>query len=355
MGRRALITGITGQDGAYLAQLLLDKGYEVFGMYRRSASPNFWRLHALGLAERVNLAPGDVTDFPSLLALIERIAPDEIYNLAAMSFIGTSFEIPIATGQVDGLGVVTCLEAIRTLNPRGIRFYQASTSEIFGRVRPDHLPLREDSEKTPASPYGAAKLYGYQVTRIYREAYGLYAVNGILFNHESPLRGLEFVSRKISNAAAKIALGLDKELVLGNVHAVRDWGYAPEYVESMWLMLQAPAPDDYVICTGEGHSVLEMVEECFRHLGLDYEAYLRVDDALRRPLDVDWLVGDAGKAHRVLGWSPRVKFHSLMKIMVEADLERWRRFLEGKPEVWDAPFHLSEHRHFFARNRLQPA
>lgn len=337
--KRALITGITGQDGAYLAKFLLGKGYQVFGVYRRLSTPNFWRLQYLDIFDKVNILPGDLLDSASLAEAIKISQPGEIYHLAAQSFVGASFEQPISTGEITGLGVTRILEAIRELDPK-IRFYQASTSELFGRGN-----KRKQTENTPfrpASPYSAAKIYGYWITRIYREGYGIFACNGILFNHESPLRGLEFVTRKISNAVAKIALGLEKELRLGNLEAKRDWGYAPEYVETMWLMLQSDEPDDYIVATNEAHSVLEFVERAFAIASLDWEKYVRVDERFLRPLDVNFLQGDYSKAKEKLGWEPREKFERLVEIMVKADINRWQRWLKGERFPWDAPNYPSE-------------
>ena len=338
--KRALITGITGQDGAYLAKFLLKRRYEVYGTYRRLSSPNFWRLQYLGIFDKINLIPVDLTDTSSILEAIKVAEPDEVYHLAAQSFVGASFETPIATGDVSGLAVTRILEVIRQVNPE-IKFYQASTSELYGNSRSEGL-LNEETQFRPASPYAAAKLYGYWITRIYREAYGIFAVNGILFNHESPLRGLEFVTRKISNAVAKIALGLEKELRLGNLEAKRDWGYAPEYVESMWLMLQQDEPDDYVIATGEAHSVREFCEIAFDIAGLDWKEYVKVDKRFMRPLDVNYLCGDYSKAKKKLGWKPRTMFKQLVKIMVKEDLNRWERWLNGEKFPWDAPNYPSE-------------
>jgi len=342
MVKRALITGITGQDGAYLANFLLKKGYEVYGTYRRLSSPNFWRLQHLGIFDEINLIPVDLSDTSSILEAIKISEPDEVYHLAAQSFVGASFETPIATGDVSGLAVTRILEVIRQVNSE-IKFYQASTSELYGNSRNEGL-LNEETQFKPASPYAAAKLYGYWITRIYREAYGIFAVNGILFNHESPLRGLEFVTRKISNAVAKIALGLEKELILGNLEAKRDWGYAPEYVESMWLMLQQDEPDDYVIATGEAHSVREFCEIAFDIAGLDWQEYVKVDKRFMRPLDVNYLCGDYSKAKKKLGWEPRTMFKQLVKIMVKEDLNRWGRWLNGEKFPWDAPNYPSEYK-----------
>lgn len=339
MGRRALITGITGQDGAYLGKFLLDKGYEVFGMFRRLSTPNFWRLQYLDIFDKVNLVSADLVDAASLVEAIKISKPDEIYHLAAQSFVGASFEQPVGAGEITGLGVTRVLEAIREID-REIKFYQASTSELYGNSA---LEMQtEDTPFRPASPYAAAKLYGYWITKIYREGYGIFACNGILFNHESPLRGLEFVTRKISNAVAKIALGIEKELKLGNLEARRDWGYAPEYVESMWLMLQQDEPDDYVIATNEAHSVKELVEKAFEVVDLDWQRYVRVDKRFLRPLDVSFLQGDYSKARQKLGWEPRVKFNKLVEILVKEDLKRWQRWQNGERFPWDAPNYPGE-------------
>jgi len=337
--KHALITGITGQDGPYLAKLLLEKGYEVYGLYRREVDPNFWRLEYLGILEKVKLIPGDLIDTGSLAEAIKISELDELYNLGAQSFVGASFEQPLATAEITGLGVLRTLEMIRQKNLR-IKFYQASTSELFG-TRNKGL-LNENSPFKPASPYAAAKLFGHWVTRIYREGYKMFTVNGILFNHESPLRGLEFVTRKISNGVAKIALGLEKELKLGNLEAKRDWGYAPEYVESMWLMLQQEEPDDYVIATGETHSVKEFVEKAFKIVNLDWKKYVKVDKKFLRPLDVEYLCGDYSKAKKKLGWEPKIKFNQLVEIMVKEDLNRWQRWLRGERFSWDAPNYLGK-------------
>jgi len=337
--KKALITGVTGQDGAYLAKLLLDKGYEVFGIYRRLSTPNFWRLQYLDIFKNVNLIPADLVDAGSLTGAVNISEPDEIYNLAAQSFVGASFEQPIGTGVITGLGVVRVLEAIRQINPE-IKFYQASTSELYGNN--SNKPMNEDSPFKPASPYAAAKLYGHWMTRIYREGYNIFACNGILFNHESPLRGLEFVTRKISNTVAKIALGIGRELRLGNLEAKRDWGYAPEYVKSMWLILQQKEPDDYVVATNESHSVREFTEKAFDVVGLDWQEYVKVDERFLRPLDVNFLQGDFSKAKKKLGWEPKVKFDALIKIMVNADLSMWEKCLNGERFPWDAPNYPSE-------------
>ena len=337
--KRALITGTTGQDGSYLAKFLLSKGYKVYGTYRRLSTPNFWRLQYLGIFEKINLIPADLADMSSIVEAIRMTQPEEIYHLAAQSFVGASFEQPLGSGEITGLGVTRVLEAIRQVNPE-IKFYQASTSELYGDNA--HAPQNESTPFQPSSPYAAAKLYGYSITRIYREGYGMFACNGILFNHESPLRGLEFVTRKISNTAAKIFLGLEKELKLGNLEAKRDWGYAPEYVESMWLMLQQEKSDDYVIATNETHSVGEFLQEAFNILDLDWRRYVKEDKKFFRPLDVSLLQGDFSKAKERLGWEPKVRYQKLMKIMVEEDLERWKRWQNGERFPWDAANYPSE-------------
>ena len=337
--KKALITGITGQDGAYLAKFLLDKNYEVYGTYRRVSTPNFWRLQHLEIFDKINLIPAELIDAGSINEAIKISEPDEIYNLAAQSFVSASFEQPIGTGVITGLSVTRILEAIRQINPE-IKFYQASTSELFGKG--NNTFQNENTPFSPSSPYAAAKLYSYWMTKIYREGYNLFACNGILFNHESPLRGLEFVTRKISNGVAKIALGIEKDLHLGNLDAKRDWGYAPDYVESMWLMLQQDKSDDYVIATNETHSVKEFVELAFEVAGLDWQKYVKVDKRFFRPLDVEFLEGDYSKAKKNLLWEPRVRFNELVKIMVKKDLERWKRYLNGEHFPWDASNYPNE-------------
>ncbi|MDM8000435.1 MAG: GDP-mannose 4,6-dehydratase [Dehalococcoidia bacterium] len=339
--KNALITGITGQDGAYLAQLLLSKGYRVFGTYRRLSTPNFWRLQYLDIFDRVTLIPADLVDSSSMMSAINVSAPDEVYHLAAQSFVGASFDQPVGAGEITALGVTRVLESIREINP-AIKFYQASTSELYGNG--NCVPQNEQTPFHPSSPYAAAKLYGYWLTTIYREGYGIFACNGILFNHESPLRGLEFVTRKISNAVAKISLGLQDRLLLGNLEAKRDWGYAPEYVECMWLMLQQDKPGDYVISTGETHSVKEFALKAFEVVDLDWQKYVEVDERFLRPLDVECLQGDSSKARRELGWQPSVKFDELVEIMVREDLSRWERCRRGEAFPWDAPSYPSEAR-----------
>jgi GDPmannose 4,6-dehydratase len=312
---KALVTGVTGQDGSYLADFLLEQGYEVFGMVRRTSTINFDRIRHL--QDRVKIVRGDLLDEVSLISILRENDPDEIYNLAAQSFVPTSFEQPVLTGEFTGLGVTRVLDAIRIVN-HSVRFYQASSSEMFGKVR--ETPQRETTPFYPRSPYGAAKVYAHWMTVNYRESYGLFACSGILFNHESPRRGIEFVTHKITRAAVRIKLGLANELRLGNLDAQRDWGYAPDYVRAMWLMLQQDHPDDYVIATGETHSVREFCQEAFDHLGLDWEKYVVVDPKLYRPAEVDLLVGDYSKAKRVLGWEPSVNFQELVRIMVDADM-----------------------------------
>jgi GDPmannose 4,6-dehydratase len=298
-------------------------------------------LQHLGIFDRINLVSADLVDSSSIMSAINISQPAEIYHLAAQSFVGASFDQPVGAGEITALGVTRVLESIKEIDQR-IRFYQASTSELYGNG--NSPPQNENTPFHPSSPYAAAKLYGYWLTNIYREGYGLFACNGILFNHESPLRGLEFVTRKISNGAAKISLGLEKMLKLGNLDAKRDWGYAPEYVESMWLMLQQDKPDDYVISTGETHSVKEFAQRAFDVVGLDWQNYIEVDDRFFRPLDVDCLQGDCSKANRLLGWQPKVKFDKLVEIMVREDLERWQRCLKGQAFPWDAPSYPSEAR-----------
>lgn len=330
---RALITGITGQDGSYLAEFLLEKGYEVIGMVRRTSTVNFSRIQHI--QDKITLVSGDLLDQGSLIAILREYEPDEVYNLAAQSFVPTSWQQPVFTGEVTALGVTRMLEAIRTVNPR-IRFYQASSSEMFGKVR--EVPQNENTPFYPRSPYGVAKVYGHWITVNYRESFGIYAVSGILFNHESPRRGLEFVTRKVSYGVAKIKLGLAKELRLGNLDARRDWGFAGDYVRAMWLMLQQPEPDDYVVGTGETHSVRELCEIAFSYVGLDWRDYVVQDPRYMRPAEVDLLVADPSKARRVLGWEPTVTFEELVKMMVDADLkllqeEMERGIIRPDPEV----------------------
>ena len=316
----ALITGITGQDGSYLAEWLLTRGYGVVGMVRRASTENFERI--AHLRDRIELRQADLLDQLSLIDLLRTVRPDEIYNLAAQSFVPTSWSQPVLTAEFDAVGVTRLLEAMRLAAPEA-RFYQASSSEMFGKVR--ETPQRETTPFHPRSPYGVAKVYGHYITVNYRESYGLYACSGILFNHESPRRGREFVTRKVADGVARIKLGLASELALGNLKARRDWGFAGDYVEAMWQMLQQPVPDDYVVATGESHAVQELVEIACASAGLDWRAVVREEPALLRPAEVDHLVGDATKARRVLGWAPRVSFPDLVEMMVRADLERLRR------------------------------
>ena len=315
MARRALITGITGQDGSYLAELLLDKGYEVVGMVRRSSIVNYERI--AHIQDRVRIVTGDLLDQVSMIEILRTYRPDEVYNLAAQSFVQTSFSQPVLTGETTALGVTRVLDAIRLVD-RDIRFYQASSSEMFGKVR--EVPQNEQTPFYPRSPYGVAKVYGHWITVNYRESYGLHATSGILFNHESPRRGMEFVTRKITHAAASIKLGLADELRLGNLESQRDWGYAADYVEAMWQMLQQDEPDDYVICTGETHSVRTLCDLAFDYVGLDYREHVVMDERFMRPAEVDLLVGDAAKATEAFGWRPRTSFGELVRLMVDADL-----------------------------------
>jgi GDPmannose 4,6-dehydratase len=313
--RVALITGITGQDGSYLAEFLLEKGYEVIGMVRRTSTLNFSRIQHI--QDKITLVSGDLLDQVSLISALQEHRPNEVYNLAAQSFVPTSWKQPVFTGDVTALGVTRMLEAIRTVD-ESIRFYQASSSEMFGKVR--EVPQSETTPFYPRSPYGVAKVYGHWITVNYRESYDLFAVSGILFNHESPRRGLEFLPRKVSYGVAKIKLGLAENLALGNLDAQRDWGYAGDYVRAMWLMLQQEQPDDYVVGTGETHSVRELCEAAFGHVGLDWQDYVVQDPRFMRPAEVDLLVSDPSKAGRVLGWEPRVTFRELVQMMVDADI-----------------------------------
>jgi GDPmannose 4,6-dehydratase len=314
--RRALVTGITGQDGSYLAELLLEKGYEVHGMVRRSSTETFQRLE--GIRDDLVLHTGDLLDQRSLVDVMRECEPQEIYNLAAMSFVAASWSQPVLTAEFTATGVTRILEAMREVAPDA-RFYQASSSEMFGKVL--EVPQTESTPFYPRSPYGVAKAYGHFITVNYRESYGLFAASGILFNHESERRGLEFVTRKVTHGAAAIKLGLEDELALGNLDAERDWGYARDYVEAMWLMLQQDEPGDFVIATGEAHSVRELVEVAFGHLGLDPEQYVRIDPRYMRPAEVEHLVGDATKAREQLGWEPRTSFEEMVRMMVDSDLE----------------------------------
>jgi GDPmannose 4,6-dehydratase len=317
---RALITGITGQDGSYLAEFLLSKGYEVAGVVRRSSTEKFERVE--GIRDRIGILQADLHDQSSLVQAVREFRPTELYNLAAQSFVPTSWSQPLLTGDFTGLGVTRALDAVRQVDP-SIRFYQASSSEMFGKVR--EIPQTETTPFYPRSPYGVAKVYGHWITVNYRESYDLFAVSGILFNHESPRRGLEFVTRKISHTVARIKLGMAKELRLGNLDARRDWGFAGDYVQAMWRMLQADTADDYVVATGETHSVREFCEKAFSHVGLDWEEYVVVDERFYRPAEVEQLIGDPSKAKEKLGWSPTVSFRELVEMMVDADLEALRK------------------------------
>jgi GDPmannose 4,6-dehydratase len=319
MTKRALITGVTGQDGSYLAELLLSKGYHVAGMVRRTSTINFDRIRHI--QNDIEIVQGDLLDQMSLLDILTEFRPDEVYNLAAQSFVPTSWKQPVLTGEFTALGVTRMLDAIRIVNP-DIRFYQASSSEMFGKVQ--EVPQVESTSFYPRSPYGVAKVYGHWITVNYRESYNLFACSGILFNHESPRRGLEFVTHKVTHGVANIKLGRAAELRLGNLDARRDWGYAGDYVQAMWLMLQQPQPDDYVIATGETHSVRELCQVAFEHVGLNYQDYVVQDQRFFRPAEVDLLVGNAAKAGRVLGWEPTITFKALVQMMVEADLEAIR-------------------------------
>ena len=339
--KKVLITGVTGQDGAYLSQLLLKKGYKVFGTFRRVSTPNFWRLQTLDVFNKIHLIPADLLDMGSLLEATKVSDPDEIYNLAASSYVGTSFEEAVGNSEITGLAVTKFLEALRNHNPN-IKFYQASSSEMYGdnkfKVQNENTPF------CPSSPYAAAKLYAHSITSIYKKSYGIFACCGILFNHESPLRGMEFVSRKITNGVAEISLGLKKELVLGNLKAERDWGFAGEFMSAIHLMLQQDKPNDYVISTGVAHSVSDFVKEAFDIVGLNWKKYVKTDPKFFRPLEVRHLRGDSRKAVKELKWKPKVSFKKLVKMMVDEDVRRWKAFLDGKAFPWDAPLYPSESR-----------
>ncbi|MDO8428063.1 MAG: GDP-mannose 4,6-dehydratase [Candidatus Diapherotrites archaeon] len=314
--KTALITGITGQDGSYLAELLLKKGYRVVGMVRETGKEHHWRI--AHLEDQIEFVYGDLQDYSSVYQVIQTAHPDEVYNLGAQTFVKASFDNPIITGNITGLGVIRMLEAIRKINPK-IKFYQASSSEMFGKV--NEIPQKETTPFYPRSPYGVAKMYGYWATINYRESYNMFACNGILFNHESPRRGLEFVTRKISNGVAKIKLGKQKEIKLGNLESKRDWGYAKEYVETMWKIMQHKKADDFVIGTGEQHSVQEFCQLAFDYVGLDYTKHVKIDPANKRPAEVDTLLADSSKAKKELGWKPKISFKELVELMVDADLE----------------------------------
>ncbi len=324
---RALVTGLTGQDGAYLAQFLLEKDYEVHGLVRRSSTPHFERLERLGILDDINIIQGDLGDQLSLIDAVQEARPSELYNLAAQSFVPESWKTATQTGEFTALGVTRCLEAVRTVDP-SIRFYQASSSEMFGKV--SEVPQRETTPFYPRSPYGVAKVYGHWITVNYRESYDLFACSGILFNHESPLRGLEFLPRKVTNGVARIMLGLQDELRLGNLESKRDWGFAGDYVEAMWLMLQQDTPEDYVVAMNVTHTVRELVEVAFKHAGIDdWERHVVIDPDLYRPAEVDLLIGDSTKAREELGWKPTTSFEELITTMVDADVE-WERMLNAR-------------------------
>ena len=337
--KKVLITGVTGQDGAYLSKLLLSKGYKVFGTFRRVSTPNFWRLQNLGIFNKINLIPADLLDMGSLLEALTVSEPDEVYNLAAASYVATSFEEAVGNAEITGLAVTKFLEAIRHQDSN-IKFYQASSSEMYGN---NDFELQD--EKTPflpSSPYAAAKLYAHSISNIYRQSYDIFACSGILFNHESPLRGMEFVSRKITNTVAEISLGLKKELVLGNLEAKRDWGFAGEYMEAIYLMMQRNEPEDYVIATGISHSVTDFVKEAFDLVGLNWKKYVKTDKKFYRPFEVKYLKGNPKKATKQLKWKPKITFKKLVKMMLDEDIKRWKDFLGGKAFPWDAPLYPSE-------------
>lgn len=334
--KRALVTGVMGQDGSYLAKLLLDKGYQVFGIHRTSPAPSVWRLEYLGIKDKVTLLSVELTDVKSLADVIERCQPEEVYHLAAKSFVGAAFDDPVGFGEVNGLGVARLLESIRMVNPE-IRFFQASTAYLYGEGRPE--PIMEEVPFNPVNSYAVAKLYAHWMVRLYRERYGMFACNGILFNHESPLRSLDFVTRKITNTVARIALGMEGELKLGNLDARRDWGYAPDYVRAMWLMLQQERPDDYIIATNETHTVGEFARKAFEVVGLDWQSFIRTDEEPVRPGDINFLQGNYSKAKDKLGWQPEVKFDQLVELMVKEDLSRWQKWTKGEKFPWDVPEH----------------
>ena len=344
--KTALITGITGQDGSYLAKFLLGKGYTVFGTFRRVSTPNFWRLLDLEIEDKIHYIPADLIDTPSLIESIKASKPDEVYHLAAQSYVGSSFDQPLTSGEFSGLAVVRMLESIRLIDPQ-IKFYQASSSELYGNSL--EKTQSEKSHFLPQSPYAVSKLYGYWMTKIYREGYDMFAVNGILFNHESPLRGLEFVTRKITNSVARIKLGLQKDLKLGNLNASRDWGYAPEYVEGMWKMLQLKKPNDYVLATNETHTVGEFAQEAFSFLDLDWKKYVKNDKKFSRILEVESLKGNSSKAKKDFGWNPKIKFKKLVQLMVKSDYERWKKWIEGKRFAWDANNYIGDEKTIFRK------
>lgn len=345
--KTALITGVTGQDGAYLAKFLLRKKYRVYGTYRRLSTPNFWRLHYLDIYDKIVLIPADITDSRSISETFEMSQPDEVYNLSAQSFVGASFAQPLHTSEVTAFSVVRILDEIKKHKAK-IKFYQASSSEMYGVEK---SPIKnENTSFHPASPYAIAKLYGYWIVNMYREAYGMYASNGILFNHESPIRGLEFVTRKVSNGVAKISLSIAQNLELGNLSAKRDWGYAPEYVEGMWMMLQQKEPDDFVLATAEAHSIRELVEEACKIANVPISK-IKSTKTNFRPYDVPNLKGDYSKAKERLGWKPKTTFKKLIKIMVEEDISRWERWLKGEYFPWDAATSGYDSQVIFKKNK----
>lgn len=346
MSKRVLITGITGQDGAYLAQFLLKKGYRVFGTYRRLSTPNFWRLKYLGIENEVNFIPADLSDQSSIIESIKQSRPDELYNLAAQSYVGASFDQPIISGEITGIAVTKILESIRIINPK-IKFYQASSSELYGNT--PYSILDENTPFHPRSPYAVSKLYSFWMSKIYRDGYNMFCSNGILFNHESPLRGLEFVSRKISDGVARIKLGISKKLTLGNMDSQRDWGFAPEYAEGMWKILQQRKPDDFVLATGKKHTVKEFAELAFNHVNLDWKKYVKTDKKLFRVLEVNQLKGNTKKSKKILKWNPKTKFEKLVRIMVDEDLKRWTLFKNGKHFPWDSFNYIEEEKILFQR------
>ena len=339
--KRALLTGITGQDGSYLAKILLEKGYKVYGTYRRTSTPNFWRLQNLEIFSKINYIPADLLDMGSLIEAVKISNPDEVYNLGAVSFVGTAFEQPVGNAEITGLAVTKLLEGIRFVNPN-IRFYQASSSEMYGDANTKFQ--NENTPFHPKSPYANSKLYAHWMTRIYQQSYDMFAVSGILFNHESPLRGIEFVSRKISNAVAEIHLGLRKNLILGNLNAKRDWGYAPEYMEAIHLMLQQDKPEILVISSGESHKVSDFAKLAFELVGLNWKKYVKTHKRFFRPNEVNYLRGDSSKAKKILKWKPKITFEKLVKLMVEEDIRRWKSFLDGNVFPWDAPLYPDENK-----------
>ena len=349
--KRALITGVTGQDGAYLAEFLLGKNYEVFGLVRRTSTPNFWRLQDLGILDKITFVSADLSDMSSLTEAIHKSNPHEIYNLAAHSFVGSSFNQPLYSADVNGLAPLRILEIVRNFNPL-IKVYFASTSELYGDSMNSSGLQDENTLLKPNSPYALAKLFSHELARVYRGAYSMFVSSGILFNHESPLRGLEFVSRKITNEVAKIKLGLSDELSLGNLDAKRDWGYAKDYVELMWKILQHHKPDDFVISTGETHSVMEFVEEAFKEVGLDWKLYVRINPQHKRLYEVQYLRGDCSKAKRELGWEPKTKFKELVKLMIDADMKRWEKSINGESFAWDAINHPKDVKYLYRARDL---